>query len=571
MRLEGLISERFKERPGDCIMDSHALLVRGGYIKSSAVGMYNKYPAYRKVMRKLENLVNEVMDSYNMQEVDMTSLTPLKVTPESKLFDLRANGRFIVTDRNSEKYFVQNEKIHLATEFIKEFGSTYSRYPFYMYDICDILADEERPRNGLIKSRQSHVIEGFSFHKDKEDMEKGSMRIMESFKKIADKLGLKNAIDAKTDDGSMRGALSTGLFSYNELGFEKIVSGKETNFRADLKVAPTVVKNEQKKESEELKKVFTPNCHTIEDLSKFLNMTEEESLKAVVYQKETDNRFVVLFLRGDYDVNETKLKNIVGCEIYPGMIDIESGIVAGFIGPYNFKADADVYFDITLKDANNLTCGANEEDYHITGLDIKRDLGDITFIDASLIKEDSLDPTDEKSEMEIKDAFKIGQVTEEGTAVAEYHGMSYLDEKGVKITPWINSFRLNLDILMSLLIEENHDDWGPRWPEVVAPWEVHVCAMRASEDDTVRNIMEDILKRLKEEGIDFIYDDRSVSPGFMFSDADLIGVPYRMIISPRNLKENVVEIVTRDKSIQEKVPIESAFTRLMELLKENKS
>ena len=296
-----------------------------------------------------------------------------------------------------------------------------------------------------------------------------------------------------------------------------------------------------------------------------MNTPQEKSCKAVVYQRNDNDAFVVLFIRGDIDVNETKLTNYLKTEIRPAVITEEVGLHPGYIGPYGLKGDFAVLFDSSLKNTNNLSCGANKEEYHYTGLQIERDCGEVEYHDFAKITEGGICPQCGKPAITVSRGIEVGNIFQLGTKYTKSMGMQYLDQNGEEQFPIMGCYGIGVGRLAASVCEVRHDDNGPIWPMSIAPWQVHLCCVR-SDTPEVKACADKLYEELQKQGIEVIYDDRNVRAGVMFSDADLLGIPVRMIVSPRNLEEGCVEIVARDKSFSEKESLECASKRVKEIV-----
>ena len=275
----------------------------------------------------------------------------------------------------------------------------------------------------------------------------------------------------------------------------------------------------------------------------------------------------MVFIRGDLDINETKLTNYLGCDIHPAVITEECGLNAGYIGPVNLNGDFTVLFDKSLENTNNLSCGANKPEYHYTGLDISRDIGEVEYHEFAKIIEGGICPECREKSITISRGIEVGNIFQLGRKYTKSMNMTYLDKDGNTQIPIMGCYGIGVGRLAASVCEAHHDDYGPIWPMAIAPWQVHICAVR-SDDEQVKAAADKLYEELQSRGVEVIYDDRSVSAGVMFSDADLLGVPLRVIVSPRNLKDSVVEISARDKSFSEKLAPEAAADRIQALIAE---
>ena len=564
MKLEKLVGDRFKEKPSDCVIDSHALMIRGGYMKYVANGIYSSYMPLKRITKKIEQILREEMDKIDGQEVSFPVVMPASLWDESGRYESVGSELLRFTDRNKSRMILGMTHEEAAVQLVREYANSYTKYPFMIYQIQTKFRDEARPRAGLIRVREFTMKDAYSFHTSQEDLEKYYDRCHKAYERIFVRAGIPETISVKSDSGMMGGSVSHEFMLLTPIGEDSIAICPECGYRANMEAATSIIENSRDDVSEPLTLCETPNIHTIEDICEFLHTSKEKSCKAVVYQRNEDDSYVILFIRGDLDVNETKLTNFLQCEIHPAVITEESGIHAGFIGPVNAPENATILFDESLKNTNNLSCGANKDGYHYTGLDIERDCENVEYHDFAKIIEGGICPSCGKHTIKVSRGIEVGNIFQLGTKYTKSMGMTYLDENGKTNTPIMGCYGIGVGRLAASVCEAHHDEYGPIWPMTIAPWQVHICAVRP-DSDNVRETADRIYDELQAKGVEVIYDDRSVSAGVMFSDADLLGIPLRIIVSPRNLKEGVCEIVSRDKSISEKVELANAIERVVEL------
>jgi prolyl-tRNA synthetase len=409
--------------------------------------------------------------------------------------------------------------------------------------------------------------DAYSFHTSQEDLEEYYTRCHKAYERIYKRVGLPEVVSVASDSGMMGGNISHEFMLLTPIGEDSIAICPECGYRANMEAAECITERVRDEVSQDLTLVHTPNTHTIEEVCSFLNMDEKHSCKAVVYQRNSDDKYIVVFIRGDLDVNETKLTNFLGCEIHSAVITEESGIIAGFIGPVSLGGDNIVLFDRSLKGMNNLLCGGNVEDYHYTGLNMERDLPDANFHDFAKIQEGGICPHCGKHTVTISRGIEVGNIFQLGTKYTKSMNMTYLDADGNSQYPIMGCYGIGVGRLAAAICEAHHDDFGPIWPMAVAPWQVHICAVRSDNQD-VKTLADKIYNELQNSGIEVIYDDRQVSAGVMFSDADLLGVPLRVVVSPRNVKNGVVEVVSRDKSFSTTVSMNLAVEEIEKIVDE---
>ena len=566
MKLDKLVGERFKERAAEHVIDSHALMVRGGYIKSVASGIYSSYMPLKRITRKIEQIIREEMDAIDGQEVQFPVVMPASLWQESGRYESIGSELLRFQDRSGNDMVLGMTHEEAAVHLVREYGISYAKYPFMIYQIQTKFRDEARPRGGLIRVREFTMKDAYSFHTSQEDLEQYYERCHKAYERIYSRVGVPEVISVASDSGMMGGSLSHEFMLLTPIGEDSIVLCPECGYRANMEAAENVVVNELDAVSQPMTLVHTPEVHTIDDLCSFFHTTPDKCCKAVVYQRDTDDSLVVVFLRGDLDLNETKLTNYLGCGVHPAPLTADSGMHAGFIGPCGLPETCTVLFDHSLENTNNLYCGGNLEDLHYAGLDIARDVGQVTYRDFAKVTEGGICPCCGKAGLTISRGIEVGNIFQLGTKYTESMNMTYLDKEGIIHHPIMGCYGIGVGRLAASVCEAHHDEYGPIWPMSIAPWQVHICAIRADNEE-VRACADSLYAQLQSAGAEVIYDDRNVSAGVMFSDADLLGVPLRITVSPRNLKENCCEVTSRDKSISMKVDTADVKEKVLELIR----
>lgn len=566
MKLEKLVGDRFKEKPADCVIDSHALMLRGGYMKYVANGIYSSYMPLKRITRKIEQIIREEMDAVDGQEVQFPVVMPASLWQESGRYEGIGSELVRFSDRNKSPLVLSMTHEEAAVQLVREFGQSYSKYPFMIYQIQTKFRDEGRPRGGLIRVREFTMKDAYSFHTSEEDLENYYSRCFKAYERIYNRTGLPEVISVASDSGMMGGKISHEFMFLTPIGEDSIAVCKSCGYKANMEAAKNIIHNEKDSNSSPLTLVHTPNAHTIEEVCLSLDVTKEKVCKAVVYQKNENGEYIILFIRGDLEVNETKLTNYLGFAVHPALITEESGLTAGYIGPYQLKGNYTVLYDRSLENTNNLSCGANISEYHYTGLDLERDIGNVEYYDFAKIIDGGICPDCGCHTLSVLRGVEVGNIFQLGTKYTKSMGMTYLDKDGSSNYPVMGCYGIGIGRLAASICEAHHDEYGPIWPMSIAPWQVHICAVR-SDDANVKKYGDKLYDQLQSRGVEVIYDDRAVSAGVMFSDADLLGIPLRIIISPRNMKENCCEIVSRDKKIMDKVSLDAAQAKILEILK----
>lgn len=567
MKLEKLVGERFKERPADCVIDSHAIMVKGGYIKYMANGIYSSYLPLRRIVRKIEQILREEMDKIDGQEVQFPVVMPASLWDESGRYDSIGDELLRFTDRNNAKMVLGMTHEEAAVHLVREYAQSYTKYPFMIYQIQTKFRDEARPRAGLIRVREFTMKDAYSFHTSQEDLEQYYEKCHATYERIFERVGVPEVVSVKSDSGMMGGNISHEFMLLTPVGEDSIVLCDSCDYRANMEAAENISDIARDAESAALEKVYTPNVHTIEDVCNFFGDETKNSCKAVVYQQNVDDKYVVLFIRGDLEVNETKLVNFLGEQVHAAVITEECGLNAGYIGPVNLKVNGDavVLYDKSLEGRNNLSCGANEAEHHYKGLDMERDVPNAEYHDFAKIQEGGICPKCGKKTVKISRGIEVGNIFQLGTKYTKSMNMTYVDANGENKTPIMGCYGIGVGRLAASVCEAHHDEYGPIWPKAIAPWQVHLCAVRV-DDEEVRAYADKLYEDLQNAGIEVIYDDRSVRAGVMFADADLLGIPLRIIVSPKNMKQGVVEVASRDKTLKTQIPLENVMEEIKQYL-----
>ena len=556
MKLKNLISKRYKETPADCQIVSQALMMRGGYIKPVGNGIFTLFPVTKRITSKIERILREEMDRIGGQEVLFPVAIPAALWKESGRFESVGSELLRFKDRSGADMVLGMTHEEASVHFVRDVADSYTQYPFMIYQIQTKFRDEPRCRGGLIRVREFTMKDGYSFHTSQEDLERYYMECYDAYNRIFARAGVPEVVAVASDSGMMGGKVSHEYMLLTPAGEDTIVLCRDCDYRANMEAAPCIAHGEAG-ETAELQKVATPGVKTIEDLCEFLKIPATSTCKAVVYQENLTDRYVVAFLRGDLDINETKLRNYLKAEIHPADITPESGLAAGFIGPKGLPEGVKVVYDSSLEGVNWFATGANEADFHYTGFNIPREMGEVEYVDVAKAYDGGVCPVCGHKSIYTSRGIEVGNIFQLGTRYTEAMDMTYVDADGSLKHPIMGCYGIGVGRLAAAVCEAHHDDYGPIWPMSIAPWHVHLCSLRADNPE-VAETSQRLYDALTKRGVEVIWDDRPVSAGVMFSDADLFGVPVRVVVSPKGLKNGTIEIASRDKSMQEKRPIDEA-------------
>ena len=556
MKLRNLVSKRYKETPADCVIASQALMMRGGYIKPVGNGIYTLFPITKRITAKIEKIIREEMNRIDGQELLFPVAMPASIWRESGRYDSIGSELLRFTDRSGADMVLGMTHEEASVHFVRDVADSYTQYPFMIYQIQTKFRDEPRCRGGLIRVREFTMKDAYSFHTSQEDLERYYKVCYDAYNRIFFRAGVGDVVAVASDSGMMGGKVSHEYMLLTPVGEDTIVLCHDCDYRANMEAAPCIVHGEPG-EVAELQKVETPNVKTIDDLCAFLKIKPEQTCKAVVYQENLNDKYVVAFLRGDLDINETKLRNYLKAEIHPAEITLESGLTPGFIGPKGLPEGVRVVYDASLKGLNAVATGANETDMHYIGFNIPREMGEVEYVDVAKAYDGGICPVCGKKSIYTSRGIEVGNIFQLGTKYTESMGMTYVDQDGSLKHPIMGCYGIGVGRLAASVCEAHRDDYGPIWPISIAPWHVHLCSLRADNEE-VAAVSQKIYDELTARGVEVIWDDRSVSAGVMFSDADLFGVPVRVVVSPKGLKNGTIEISARDKSMQEKKPVAEA-------------
>ncbi|MDR0858469.1 MAG: proline--tRNA ligase [Oscillospiraceae bacterium] len=563
MKVINLVGDRFKERPSEASVDSHALMLRGGYMKFVGSGLYSQLPPLKRICQKIERVIREEMDAIDGQEVLFPVVMPAALWQES--------GRYISVgaelarfeDRSGTPMVLGMTHEEAAVSLVREYGQTYTRYPFMVYQIQTKFRDEPRPRAGLIRVREFTMKDAYSFHTSQEDLEAYYARAHEAYESIYKRCGLPQVISVASDSGMMGGKVAHEFMLLTPIG-EDSIAVCSCGYSANVEAAPAIFENTATG-AVERELVDTPHIATIEDICKRFKVGFAQTCKAVVYQERGTLKYVVVFLRGDVEANETKIRNFLKTEIFPAAIDENSPLFAGSIGPVNLPENVTALYDSSLKGLENLICGANVSEKHFTGVSLSRDVGNVEYGDFAKAQSGGICPKCGQTTLAIERGIEVGNIFQLGTKYSESMNMRYSAQDGSLQTPIMGCYGIGVGRLAASVCEVSRDDYGPIWPISIAPWEVELVCLRPDDAET-HAVADELYSELQAAGLEVIYDDRAMSAGAVFAEADLLGCPVRLVISPKNLKADALELVTRDKIVKTTVTRENAVSETAQLV-----
>jgi prolyl-tRNA synthetase len=565
-----LVGRRDKDAPKEAQIVSHQLLLRGGYARQVGAGLFSLLPLGLKVVRKIEAIIRDEMNKVGSQEVLMPVVLPRELWEESGRYDTVGSELLRFKDRGQKDFVLgmthEEAVVHLTRNEI----NSYKQLPASVYQIQTKFRDEPRARGGLIRVREFTMKDAYSFHADDTCLQKTYDAFYEAYDRIFKRCGLERFISVASDAGMMGGGVSHEFMSISEVGEDSFLVCGSCDYKANLEVAKTHYPTFEDSAAE-IQQVETPNTESIDDVSAFLKVDSKGTAMAF-FCKDPEDQLVLALIRGDLEVNEAKIKAILGSKDLV-MADeksiVAAGMVPGYASPYNTEANSyRLIVDESLRGRENLVVGANKVGFHLTGFSIERDLKafDIEWVDIASVPDGSPCPECGKS-MESLRGVEIGNIFQLGQKYSQAMGMTYLDKNGKAQVPIMGCYGIGVGRLMACLMEEHHDKFGPIWPQAVAPFELHINALDLDRGEgEVRKVAEQLYRDLQQSGIDVVFDDRGEKAGFQFGDADLIGAPHRVIISPKTLKDGEVEYRTRAIKDSQRLSLEGLAQRVAELV-----
>lgn len=564
MRISKLLGERLKDAPANATSKSHIFLSRAGYIKQVANGIYTFMPPAERVSKKIQDIIREEMDAVGGQEVLFPVVMPRELWDLSGRYSSIGQELVRFKDRSNHDLVLgmthEEAAVHAALGTIK----SYEQLPFMIYQIQTKFRDEARARAGLIRVREFLMKDAYSFHATQQDLEEYYKTLYDTYFKIFHRMGLKNVIAVHSDSGMMGGKVADEFQLLTDIGEDTIVICPECDSASNIDVATS-----EMPENDHIfgvkQEVFTGEAKTIDEVCSNLNKRPNQIAKAVCYAVIGDeNRVVIAFLRGDREVNEAKLKNLVGGEI--AIKDLQdSGLVKGNIGCVDLNVpNAEIYFDRSLEGLESFVTGANKEGYHYQGVSITRDVKPEKFVDISKVAEGDRCPVC-GAKLLVKNGIEIGNIFQLGTRYTQKMGLSVHMPDGSSINPIMGCYGIGIGRCLASIAEENCDEKGLVWPMSVAPWHIYLCPIRL-DNPVVKEKAEWLYKKLTAENFEVLYDDRLTSAGVKFTDSELMGIPVRIVISPKTIENGQVEITIRQTGEKLFVKEESLSKKLDEII-----
>lgn len=563
MRQSSTLIPTLREVPADADIKSHQLLLRAGFMRQNASGVYSFLPLGKRVLQKVEQIVREEMDRAGSVELLMPALQQAELWQESGRWYSYGPELMRMKDRHGREFALGATHEEVITSLLRDEVKSYKRLPLNLYQIQMKFRDEKRPRFGLLRGREFIMKDAYSFHASQESLDEVYDKMFAAYSRIFERCGL-NFRAVIADSGAMGGKDTHEFMVLSEIGEDTIAYSDTSSYAANVEMAPVVNTYEKSGEAEkELTKVETPNQHSIEDVAAFLNVEATSCIKSLLFK--VDDRFVLVLVRGDHEVNDIKVKNYFEASVVELATPEETKEVlkcaVGSVGPIGVSDSVEVVADHAVKAIVNGVCGANEEGYHYTNVNERN--FNATYEDFRFIQEGDQSP-DGQGFIKFAKGIEVGHVFKLGTRYSEAMGATYLDENGRSQPMIMGCYGIGVSRTVAAIAEQFNDENGLLWPEAVTPYQVHVIPVNVKNDEQ-RELGEKLYNELLDNRFEVLLDDRQERAGVKFADSDLIGLPVRVTVGKR-ASEGIVEVKVRKTGESLEVSVDNLVSTVKELL-----
>ncbi|MED4401496.1 proline--tRNA ligase [Metabacillus fastidiosus] len=553
-----------REVPSDAEVKSHQLMLRAGFIRQNASGVYSYLPLAKKVLEKIEKIIREELEKAGAVELLMPALQPAELWQESSRWYSYGPELMRMNDRHGREFALGATHEEMITSLVRDEIKSYKRLPLTLYQIQTKYRDEKRPRFGVLRGREFIMKDAYSFHATKESLDEVYDKLFTAYQNIFTRCGL-NFRAVIADSGAMGGKDTHEFMVLSDIGEDTIAYSDTSQYAANIEMAPVV--NQYEKSNEplaELRKVETPNQKTIEEVSGFLKTDKEKCIKSLLFK--VDDEFKLILVRGDHEVNDIKVKNLLEASSAELATHEETeeiiGCVPGFIGPVHVSEKVEVIADNAVAAIVNGVCGANEENIHYVNVNMDRDVKISQYADIRFIEEGDLSP-DGEGIIKFARGIEVGHVFKLGTRYSEAMGATFLDENGRSQPMIMGCYGIGVSRAVSAIIEQHHDENGIVWPEQVSPFQVHVIPVNVKNEEQ-KTLGTELYEQLKEAGYEVLLDDREERAGVKFADSDLIGLPVRITVG-KKAAEGIVEVKVRKTGESFEIAVAELQTKLSEM------
>jgi prolyl-tRNA synthetase len=565
MRASRFFISTLKEAPSDAEIVSHQLMMRAGMIKRLGSGIYNYMPMGLRVIRKVEAIIREEMNASSGIEMLMPVVQPAELWQETGRWDKMGPELMRVKDRHGREYAIQPTSEEVITDVVRSEIKSYRQLPLNFYHIQTKFRDERRPRFGLMRGREFTMKDAYSFDRDLAGLQASYQVMFDAYTRIFTRFGLKfRAVAA--DNGAIGGTGSHEFHVIASTGEDALVYCPTSDYAANMEAAEAMPLSATRPAAAgALTKTSTPDTVKCETVAALLGLPLDRTVKTIALTVETEKdgkvakQYFMLLLRGDHELNEVKVNKVAGLAQHRFSTEAEIlevyGSVPGYLGPIGTKLPVTIVADRTVANMADFVCGANDAGFHYTGANWGRDMAEPSLVaDLRNVVEGDASP-DGKGVLAIERGIEVGHVFQLGTSYSESMKATFLDENGKPAPLQMGCYGIGVTRVLGAAIEQNFDDKGIIWPASIAPFEVVLCPMGADRSEAVKEESEKLYTALLAAGIDVIIDDRGLRPGGMFADWELIGVPHRVVIGDRGLKEGNLEYLGRRDAEASAVPL----------------
>ncbi|WP_202077158.1 proline--tRNA ligase [Caldalkalibacillus salinus] len=555
MRQQHSFSPTLREVPNDAEVVSHQLMLRAGLLRQVASGVYSYLPLGQKVLRKVQEIIREEMNRAGAEELLLPAIHPSELWQESGRWDVYGPELMRLKDRHERDFALGPTHEEVITSLVRDEVKSYKRFPLCVYQIQTKFRDERRPRFGVLRSREFIMKDAYSLHADEASLNEVYQKMYQAYARIFTRCGL-NFRAVEADSGAIGGTDTHEFMVLSEVGEDTIAYSDTSDYAANIEKAEVVfTEYEQLLPAEEkpLELVDTPGVKTIDQLTTSLKVDPKQMIKTVAF--EVDGELVVVLVRGDYEVNDTKVKALLKAEtaelLPEERIVKELGSVPGFLGPHGLD-NVKILADHSVKGMKGAVIGANEKDKHYLHAQPERDFTVEDYYDLRNVVEGDPSP-DGEGRIKFAEGIEVGHVFKVGTKYSEAMNATFLDENGKEKPMIMGCYGIGVTRLLAAIIEQHHDQDGIIWPETVAPFDIHLITVNPKKEEQ-RELGEKLYQQLQEQGYDVLFDDRQERPGVKFKDADLMGIPLRITVG-KQAQEGIVECKSRKTGDIEEISI----------------
>ena len=560
MRLSQYPINTLKETPAEAEVISHQLMLRAGLIRRLAAGLYSWLPMGLRTLQKVERIIREEMNRSGAFELVMPVVQPAELWQESRRWEEYGPELLRIQDRHKRDYVAGPTHEEVITDIARRDLKSYRQLPVIFYQIQTKFRDEIRPRFGVMRAREFIMKDAYSFHIDQPSLQEGYRAMYDAYTRIFTRTGL-NFRAVRADSGAIGGDVSQEFHVLASSGEDAIVFSDADDYAANLEAAAAVPPTEPRPApKEQLTKVVTPGAKTIEDLARFLKVPPSKTIKTLLVDGVEDE-VVALVIRGDHELNAVKAQKLPGVANPLHMASAEriaraTGAEVGFIGPIGFRGR--LYVDHSALALADFVSGANEKDMHFTGVNWDRDVQGMIAADIRNVVEGDPSPTGH-GHLKIARGIEVGHIFQLGQKYSKPMKGVVLDESGKEVTLYMGCYGIGVTRIVAAAIEQNHDERGIIWPEPIAPFQVVLVPMGMQKSARVREVADRLYAELTAAGIEVLYDDRDARPGVKFADAELLGIPHRVVVGERGLEAGKLEYRNRRDTESQEFPLDDAL------------